>query len=297
MTREIVVRCLVRDTARVAEALTSLGWGTQWIDEPLAQDTDDEGFVLRAPPSDAPAAVHAWPTHDDAHPRVPDRVLGLAVELREEAANESKIDWNDAWRASHPTRIEIIDEWVLVPPWSEGRVGERAIVIEPGAAFGTGNHPTTRDTLRLLHEAVKPNARVLDLGAGSGVLSIAAVLWGAGDVCAIDIDENAPAQIAANAARNGLASDRIALQRGDLVDVLRGGERWDIVLCNVGVAEVMRALTVAEVAVMTGGMFIASGVFAPSRERVEQAAPSCFQLCDMREEDRWVTLAWRAEVR
>lgn len=295
MTRELVVRCRVCDAARVGDALTAMGWGTLWIEEPLVQDTDSEGYVLHRPDPGAPAVVHAWPTNDAAAPAVPREVLGFAVAL--DTSRSDDVDWSEAWRAGHPSRIEIVPGWVLVPPWGAAEAGERSVVIEPGAAFGTGNHPTTRDSLRMLHERLRPGATVLDLGAGSGVLSIAAVHWGAGRVRAIDVDENAPAQIAANAALNGLPADRIEVARVDLVDALAAGGAWDIVLCNVGVAEILRALPFAASAVASGGYFIASGIFAPSRERVEQAAPQSFSLSDAREEDRWLTLAWRAEVR
>jgi ribosomal protein L11 methyltransferase len=296
MTIELRVRCAVRDTARVAEALTQLGWGILWIDEPIQQETDDEGFVLREPARDAPAVVHAWATHADRPAAVPERVLDFAVEVIRDDG-DAAIDWNEAWREGHPTRIEIVSGWVLVPPWGAPRNGERAIVIEPGAAFGTGSHPTTRDTLRVLHDVIRRGDRVLDLGAGSGVLAIAAVLWGAGEVRAVDIDESAPAQIAVNASRNGLATDRIDTRREDLAESLAEGAAWDVVLCNVGVAEVVRALPLADSAVRHGGTFVASGVYAPSRARVESAAPPHFKLIDAREEDRWVTLAWRPEVR
>jgi ribosomal protein L11 methyltransferase len=289
----------VRDTARVGDALTQLGWGLLWIDEPVHQETDDEGFVLRAAPRDAPAVVHAWPTDPDRPvPAVPERVLDFAVDVvRTDDAADEDVDWTEAWREGHPTRIEIVPGWVLVPPWGAARDGERAIVIEPGAAFGTGNHPTTRDTMRILHEVLRPGDRVLDLGAGSGVLSIAAVLWGAGEVRAVDIDESAPGQIIANAERNGIAPARIETFREDLSESLAAGRAWDVVLCNVGVAEVLRALPLSAAAVRHGGTFVASGVYAPSRGRVERAAPLHFKLLDAREEDRWVTLAWRPEVR
>jgi ribosomal protein L11 methyltransferase len=292
------VHCPLRDATRIGDALTAHGWGTLWIEEPLVQSTDEEGYVLHAPPPDAPAVVHAWPTREGSSPVAPTEVLGFVVERVQDEGEWEESDWSTAWREAHAARVEVVPGWVLVPPWGRAGEGERAIVIEPGGAFGTGEHPTTRDSLRLLHAYLSPGARVLDLGTGSGVLAIAAVLWGAAEVVGVDCQEDVPAQVAANVVLNGLPAARVRVVVGDARDARAYGGGWDVVLCNVGAAEVARVLPRAPSMLAPGGVLIASGIFAPSRARMEAlAARAGLAVIDAREDGEWVTLAWRAPGR
>ena len=111
--------------------------------------------------------------------------------------------WKDAWRSFHHG-VRVGDLWVG-PPWEEPPAGAAAVVIDPGRAFGTGAHPTTRLCLELLQE-VEPTS-LLDVGCGSGVLSVAAAKLGFEPVTAIDVDEVALEVTAANATANGVAVD------------------------------------------------------------------------------------------
>jgi ribosomal protein L11 methyltransferase len=128
--------------------------------------------------------------------------LGFDVVEAEDVAE----GWQDAWRAFHHG-VRVGRCWVG-PPWEEAAPGAVAVVIEPGRAFGTGAHATTRLCLELLQE-VEPTS-LLDVGCGSGVLSVAAAKLGFAPVDAVDIDEVARETTAANAAANGVAVDVLA---------------------------------------------------------------------------------------
>ena len=118
-------------------------------------------------------------------------------------ADDVEDGWEDAWRGFHHG-VEIGRLWVG-PPWEEPPAGALPVVIDPGRAFGTGAHPTTRLCLELLQE-VEPTS-LLDVGCGSGVLSIAAAKLGFGPVNAVDLDETALEVTAENAAANGVVVD------------------------------------------------------------------------------------------
>jgi ribosomal protein L11 methyltransferase len=119
-------------------------------------------------------------------------------------------DWRERWKSFHqPVRVGPL--WIG-PPWHEPPADTTAVIIDPGRAFGTGSHPTTRLCVELLLEAERGSA--VDLGCGSGVLGIVASKLGFAPVIAIDDDENAVAATAANARRNGV---EIEVRRGDVL--------------------------------------------------------------------------------
>lgn len=137
----------------------------------------------------------------------------------EEVVDDS---WQDAWRA-HAGVVEV-DPLVVVPAW-------RTIVsIDPGTAFGSGSHPSTVLCLRALVDLVRPGCSVLDVGCGSGVLSVAAALLGAAPVVALDVATEAIAATVDNATRNGVIVDA----RHALVDEVEGA--FDVVVANIGAA-------------------------------------------------------------
>jgi ribosomal protein L11 methyltransferase len=289
----VAVRCTVGEAERVSSTLTSLGWGTQWIDEPLVQSTNDDGYVLGQAASGDVAVVHAWPSREGETLEPPTEVCGHAVACVDDE-HDASVDWTVAWREAFPSRVEIVPGVVLATPWSKPLDGERALVIEPMAAFGTGLHPTTVASLRSLHERVRPGDRVLDVGTGSGVLAIAAVLWGAGEVVAIDVDDVCADALATNLRWNGLAPERVRFAKGDL-DAMRGKSAcWDIVLCNIGAAELMRSLPSLESVVANGGHLIGSGIWSPSLERVRRAAEQrAFVSVSEQSAEGWHTVTWR----
>jgi ribosomal protein L11 methyltransferase len=148
-------------------------------------------------------------------------------------------DWAEAWK-THYGVLHVARRTVIVPKWQTYRAahGEVTIVLDPGMAFGTGTHPTTQLCLAALEEAIAPGMRVLDLGAGSGILSIAAAKQGAAAVHAVDIDPIAVASATENVVENGVAGI-VRVQTGSIE---RAEGQYDLVLVNILAAVILRLL-------------------------------------------------------
>jgi ribosomal protein L11 methyltransferase len=164
--------------------------------------------------------------------------------------------WQHAWRQyAEPVHV---GSMVVVPAWRPVEVGHRGLTvqIDPGPCFGSGSHASTRLLLGELERRVRPGARVLDVGTGSGILAVTAALLGAGSVTAVDIDPDAVAVTRANAAHNGVG-DRIDVSTSDAGDV---PGVFDLVLAN------LTAGTLAELAgplasrVASGGTLLLGGL-------------------------------------
>ena len=156
------------------------------------------------------------------------------------------------------------DRLLVIPDWEEAEAGGRvALRMNPGLIFGTGGHATTRLCLESLERLVEPGMRVLDLGCGSGILSIAALLLGAESAFGCDIDDKAVDVAYENAALNGIGRDRYTVRAGDVLSdkKLRAemGGGYDIVAANI-VADVIIALSGTVRALMAPeGHFLCSG--------------------------------------
>ena len=204
-------------------------------------------------------------------------------------------DWAEAWK-QHYSVLLIGQRTVIVPRWleHEPEPGQVVITLDPGMAFGTGTHPTTRLCLEALERYVDqgrmPQAgRVLDMGTGSGVLSISAVKQGASSVRALDIDELAVDAARENVAENGV-SEQVEVELGSL-EAARGP--YDLVLINI-LAQVICALFDEGLAdlVCPGGTVIASGII-DEREPDVRAA---FAAHNVRVVDRLIERDWVALV-
>lgn len=207
-------------------------------------------------------------------------------------------DWAESWKAFFPP-LPIGKRLVIVPTWVDYTPQPEQIIIhlDPGMAFGTGLHATTRLCLIAMEQLLQPGTAVLDVGTGSGILSIAAALLGASHVTALDTDPIAVSVAQENAALNGVA-DRITVQHGTLASAnaplnvpLYEGPPCDLVLANI-LAEVIIDMAPSFPRVMRPGAHcVASGILADKATAVQKALEKQgLRLQEMLEEDNWVAL-------
>ncbi len=174
-----------------------------------------------------------------------------------------EINWIDAWR-QHYQPIAVGHRLVVLPAWMEPPRQERIpIRIEPGMGFGTGTHPTTQLCLELLEETLQPGEKVIDMGCGSGILSIAAVKLGARFALGLDIDPQAIPNARENAAANGV-SNLIELEAGSVAEVLAGRftlQQAPLVMANILSPILIRLLDEGLARLVSpGGRLILSGI-------------------------------------
>lgn len=228
---------------------------------------------------------------------VPWGILAAAPAVERQEVEDA--DWRDRWKEFfHVTRVG--ERLVVRPPWREHTPapGDVVVTIEPGLAFGTGGHQTTQLCLRALEALLVPSAppdRVLDVGCGSGVLSIAAVLLGAGAAFAIDVDPAAVEATLENVERNGVAA-RVTAAETPLGEVVRSGRRFPLVVANIisGTLLELRADLLAALA--PGGVLVISGLLADEEDAfVREFGGDRGGVSVVWREtlDEWLALAWR----
>ena len=181
-------------------------------------------------------------------------------------------NWAEAWKA-HYKPLRLGRRIYIRPAWLEGspHPGDVEIVLDPGAAFGTGTHPSTQLCLLAMEDAAPLPPRVLDLGCGSGILSIAAAKLGAAHVWALDIDPLAVKATQENAALNNLM-ESITAQQGSLESLLHSPRRFGLILVNI-LAKTIIPMCQQGMGhlVQPGGMGIFSGIIAEQADDVEAA--------------------------
>ncbi len=233
------------------------------------------------PPPPARALLRAWwPAEGFAERFV---VLERALSGRSEVGVPAwetidDEDWGETWKRSFH-RIPISARLAVAPPW-EAEPGD--VVIEPGLAFGTGEHPTTRACLEGVDRLAVPGGRCLDVGCGSGVLALAAAQLGM-EAWGVDTDPEAVRAADEAAARNGLTA------RFDTTPLARIGGPFDLVVANL-YAEVIVMLA-PELLRVTGSHLVLAGILADRAHKVE-AALSALRLVARRQEGDWVSLEY-----
>jgi ribosomal protein L11 methyltransferase len=179
------------------------------------------------------------------------------------------VDWSNAWKER--IGAHQLGPLVVSPPWlADGFPPASRVVIDPGMAFGTGEHETTRGVIRLMPRVLRAGDVVADLGAGSGILSIAAARLGAARVAAIELDPDAIGNAEENVRLNGVA-DRVSIIEGDADSLLALIAPVDLILANIISSVLLALLPSIEAGLAPDGRAILSGMLADERPAMERA--------------------------
>ena len=213
--------------------------------------------------------------------------------------NMEDADWENNWKQFYKP-MEIGDRLIVIPEWESTGVPEDrvALRLNPGLTFGTGSHATTRLCLTALEEAVHGGETVLDLGCGSGILSIAALRLGAASAKAVDIDEKCLTVAYENAALNGIGKNRYTVLVGDVLsdgalrEKLGGG--YDVVVANIVADVIMGLAPMVRQFLKPGGLFLCSGIIDTRAEEVaESLRQNGWEIEKTRSGEGWFSYACR----
>jgi ribosomal protein L11 methyltransferase len=263
----------------VANFLIERGAGGVVVD-----DAADETIVESALPAHTigpcRAALDGWlASLADVQPR--------AREIRVAAEPAADVDWDRVWREHHRP-VAVGRRFVVAPPWDVPVVPDREVlVIEPGMAFGTGQHATTRTCLEAIEMAVAARAvrSLLDVGTGSGILALAAVRLGVGRVVAIDVDPAVLPLARTNLVANGAGGVTVVAGRAEALRAT-----FDLVVANLLADAIVAEARALARTVAPGGRVVLSGVTAAQLASVVAAWPG-WRVVETRAEAEWRTVS------
>lgn len=288
------------NVAAAAEVLRRFATGGISIEEPLL-DCGDQAVV----DSTRPPLLKAYLPRDDrllSRRRALRRSLSRLrlsaplPPLRGRVVRES--DWADAWKRHF--RVQRVGKRIVIcPSWRRcrSRAGDVVVRIDPGMAFGTGDHPSTRMCLLALQQYQRPEMRVLDLGTGSGILALAAAGLGAGEVIALDVDALAVRVAGENVAINDYAG-RVEVAQGSL------GREWplsdspaqafDLLIANINADTIVRLASEMVRCLRAGGTGIASGIIADRANACRATLVSAgTEIVEVMSEGDWRTIVFQ----
>ena len=217
-----------------------------------------------------------------------------------EASQTEDKDWINNWKQYFHQFY--VDDILIKPSWEEVKPEDREkllIQIDPGTAFGTGMHETTQLCIRQIKKYVKPDTVLLDVGTGSGILSIAALKLGAKFACGTDLDPCAITAVKENMEVNGVEEDKYTVMLGNIIDDKAvqeavGYEKYDMVVANV-LAEVLVPLTPVILGQMKpGALYITSGIIDDKEETVVKAVKAAgLEVLEVNHQGEWVSVTAR----
>lgn len=212
--------------------------------------------------------------------------LGIKHEI---TISDCKVeDWQNNWKQYfHP--MPIGKKLLIRPVWEDNYdAGDRKVLdIEPGLAFGSGSHPTTQLCLETLENYITPDNTVLDIGCGSGILSIAALLLGARSAFGVDIDSLAVKTAKANALQNGFGDDKFTVVQGNLSDKVNG--KFNVVVANIVADIIMEFNNTVGDFLTDDGIYITGGIIESREDEVLLSfAQNGFEVTDRFENNGWL---------
>lgn len=210
------------------------------------------------------------------------------------------IDWINNWKQFFHQFT--IDDLLVIPSWEKVKPedqNKKILHIDPGTAFGTGMHETTQLCIRQIKKHLQPQARILDVGTGSGILGMIALMYGAGHVVGTDLDPCTVPAVEENLAANGISQDKFDLILGNIISDREiqeqaGTECYDMVTANI-LADVLVPLTPVIVPCMKhGAVFITSGIIEGKEEMVSEAARKAgLEVIEITRQGEWVSVTAR----
>ena len=281
---------------------------------PLSEEDKKRMFIDLLPDleeDDGKAYVSFYIEPEKDHDSTLEEVLAAVRELADfvdigeatiEKSQTEDIDWMNNWKKYwKPFKV---DEHIIIKPTWETveNVPEDTLVVEldPGTAFGTGTHHTTRLCITQLKKYMQPGQEVLDVGCGSGILSIIALLLGAKEASATDVDIHAVEAAVENARVNGIESDVYTVLTGDVISDADfrhkvGEHKFDMVLANIFVEIIIPLSGVVKEMMKPGALFITSGIIDEREEDVRKAlTENGFEIMEVTHSGGWVSFTARA---
>ena len=215
--------------------------------------------------------------------------LGLPMDVKSMA----ETNWEESWKDNYPA-VEVGENLIVVPYWAAEETGGRTpIILDPGLTFGTGAHASTQMVMEFMENCVRPGFRCLDLGSGSGILSIAALRLGAASAIGVDIDPKAEDIARENAAYNGFAAPEFAALTGNVTEDVElmnklQQQEYDLVLVNI-VADVIIGLSPILPAFLgSDSILLCSGILDVRLEDVRQALEQAgLEIIQIKAKEDW----------
>ena len=238
--------------------------------------------------------VHVY-IAEDANPTeavsfIESRLTAEGIAYGLELVNCKKEDWENNWK-QYFKPLPVGKKLLIRPVWEEDyrADGRKVLHLEPGIAFGTGSHETTRLCLEALEDLVDAETELLDVGCGSGILSIAALLLGAKKAVGVDIDALAVKVAQVNGELNGFSSPVLTLIHGDLTDRVTG--TYNLVTANIVADAVIQLTPAVRPFLRPGAKYIVSGIIEPRAPEVEAAlAENGFTVTRRFDDGGWVCM-------
>jgi len=283
-------------------ALMAIGLEAIEIDDPAenlrfleSHDAASWDYLDESLPIDGEPVVRFYLSPDET--RWSDAEITHAVgDLGVVAFERVKDDWTDAWLEFYKP-LKIGERIVIRPFWEdyESCDGEIVFTIDPGHVFGTGQHQSTELCIKLLDKYINQGMTALDIGCGSGILGIIALLLGASHITAVDIDPSAAKMVQINAEHNGISKSCYTALCGNILDdtsLIQGD--FDLVLANI-VADVIIPLSpIVAGLIKPNGLFITSGIIDDRQDEVIAALQAQnFEIVEILTKDNWVAIVAR----
>lgn len=301
---EVTITTTPEAAEMVGEVLIDCGCGGVVYHDPFISYGDQQGSDVIIPErlikQDQPYRVSGYlPIREGLAGTITEIQRKLQKVAEELPLGEGKLtcqevkeeDWANTWKAYF--QAETVGRITIQPSWLEKTEGHDDLVvrIDPGMAFGTGSHPSTRLSLQLLQETVVGGETVYDIGAGSGILAISGALLGATRVTAVDIDPVAVGVARENVQRNGVA-EKVSVIQGDLLKDLPAGV--DLIVANIIAEVIVKIAPWVSQLLKSRGAFISSGIIDSKADQVKEALVNAgFHVERELAEDGWVAFLAR----